>query len=133
METQYQDEQDVQRKIMIVDDDKNMYEMYELKFKKEWFDVMVCVNGLDALSKVSEFKPDVILLDVMMPQMDGFETLRAIKELTTTIKSKIIMFSNINTKKDIEKWYELGADEYIVKANCTPKEIVSIVNLVLEK
>ena len=133
MENQYEDEAQTQKKIMIVDDDKNMYEMYELKFQKEWFIVMVCVNWLDALTKVTDFKPDVILLDVMMPQMDGFETLRAIKELTTTIKSKIIMFSNINTKKDIEKWYELWADEYIVKANCTPKEIVNIVNLVLEK
>lgn len=119
-------------KIMIVDDDKNMYEMYELKFKKEWYQVMVCVNGLDALTKVSEFKPDVILLDVMMPQMDGFETLRAIKELTTTIQSKIIMFSNINTKQEIERGYELGADEYVVKANCTPKEIVDIVSMLVK-
>lgn len=123
----------IQKKIMIVDDDRNMYEMYELKFKKEWFDVLVCINWLDALTKVSEFRPDLILLDVMMPQMDWFETLRAIKELTTTIKSKIIMFSNINTKKEIEKWYALWADEYIVKANCTPREIVNIVNMILEK
>lgn len=121
------------KKIMIVDDDKNIYEMYELKFKKEWFDVVVCINWLDAVVKLLEFKPDIILLDIMMPQMDWFETLRAIKELTTTINSKIIIFSNINTKKDIEKWYELWADKYIVKANCTPKEIVDIVNQMLLK
>lgn len=127
------DQKKYSKKIMIVDDDRSMYEMYELKFKKEWFDVMVCINWLDALSKVSEFKPDLILLDVMMPQMDWFETLKAIKQLTTTIKSKIIMFSNINTKKDIEKGYELWADEYIVKANCTPREIVNIVNIMLNK
>ena len=121
------------QKIMIVDDDKNIYEMYELKFQKEWFDVMVCINWLEALSKVSDFKPDLILLDVMMPQMDWFETLRAIKELTTTIHSKIIMFSNINTQKDIDKWYESWADEYIVKSNCTPKEIVNLAKIMLQE
>lgn len=125
--------QDIKKKILIVDDDKNIYEMYELKFKKEWFDVIISNNWLDALCKVVEYRPDVILLDVMMPQMDWFETLRAIKELTTTIDSKIIMFSNINSKAEIEKWYEYWADEYIVKANCTPKEIVDIVKLLLNK
>jgi len=64
---------------------------------------MVCVNGLEALSKITSFKPDIILLDVMMPQMDGFETLKVIKELTTTLQPKIVMFSNINNKKNIEK------------------------------
>lgn len=120
------------QKIMIVDDDRNIYEMYELKFKKEWYDVLVCINGLNALTKISEFQPDVILLDVMMPQMDGFETLKAIKELTTTLRSKIIMFSNINSKKEIEKWYQLGADQYIVKANSTPKEMVETINKILK-
>lgn len=126
-------QENYQKKIMIVDDDKDMYDMYSLKFQKEWYEVLVAKNGLDALTKVVEFKPDIILLDVMMPQMDGFETLKAIKELTTTINSKIIMFSNINTKRDIEKWYELWADEYIVKANCTPREIVEVVNNMLQE
>ncbi len=119
------------KKIMIVDDDRSMYEMYELKFKKEWFEVLVCVNGLDALSQVTQFRPDCILLDVMMPQMDGFEVLKTIKNLTTTLHPKIIMFSNISSKSDIDKWYMLWADDYIVKANCTPKEIIDIVNSIL--
>ena len=120
-----------QKKIMIVDDDENIYEMYRLKFEKEWFTVLVCKNGLIALSKLTDFKPDLILLDIMMPEMNGFETLSAIKELTTTIDSKIIIFSNINNKNDIIKWMHIWADDYIVKADVTPKEIVKKVKTML--
>ncbi len=113
------------KKIMIVEDDASIYEMYKLKFEMEWFEVLVCDNWLKALSKITDFKPDVLLIDIMMPQMDGFETLKAIKELTSTLrKTKIIILSNLNSLKDVEKWYELWADEYILKAAVTPKELI---------
>lgn len=111
------------KKIMIVEDDINTYEMYKIKFEKEWFKVLVSTNWLDALTKMVDFKPDVILLDIMMPSMDGFETLSAIKNLTTTIDAKIIICSNLNDKKNIVRWFEIWADDYLVKANVTPNEI----------
>ncbi len=120
------------KKIMIVEDDINTYEMYSLKFKKEWFEVLVSTNWLDALTKLVDFKPDVILLDIMMPSMDGFETLTAIKELTTTINAKIIICSNLNDKKNIVRWFEIWADDYLVKANVTPNEIYERVKKLLK-
>ncbi len=120
------------KKIMIVEDDINTYEMYSLKLKKEWFEVLVSTNWLDALTKLVDFKPDVILLDIMMPSMDGFETLTAIKELTTTINAKIIICSNLNDKKNIVRWFEIWADDYLVKANVTPNEIYERVKKLLK-
>ena len=120
------------KKIMIVEDDINTYEMYSLKFKKEWFEVLVSTNLLDALTKLVDFKPDVILLDIMMPSMDGFETLTAIKQLTTTINAKIIICSNLNDKKNIVRWFEIWADDYLVKANVTPNEIYERVKKLLK-
>ena len=110
-------------KILIVEDDLNTQEMYKIKFLKEWFDVLTSNNWLDSLTKLSDFKPDIILLDIMMPSMDWFETLRAIKDLTTTIKSKIIICSNLNDKKNILKWFEIWADDYVFKANITPGDL----------
>lgn len=120
------------KKIMIVEDDINTYEMYSLKFKKEWFEVLVSTDWLDALTKLVDFKPDVILLDIMMPSMDGFETLTAIKELTTTINAKIIICSNLNDKKNIVRWFEIWADDYLVKANVNPNEIYERVKKLLK-
>ncbi len=113
------------KKIMIVEDDSSISEMYKLKFEKEWFEVLVCDNWLLALSKINDFRPFIILLDIMMPQMDWFETLKAMKELTTTFNNtKIIIFSNLNSSKDIEKWFLFWADDYILKSDITPRELV---------
>ncbi len=119
------------KKILIVEDDSNLSEMYKIKFQKEWFDVDVSENWFDALVKIQNFKPDVILLDIMMPDIDWFETLRVIRE-QTSLNTKIIMFSNLNRKEDIDKALELWADDYLIKANITPKEAVDRVNKILE-
>lgn len=110
-------------KILIVEDDINLSEMYKIKFQKEWFEVQVSDNWFDALVTIQNFKPDVILLDIMMPDIDWFETLKVIRE-QTSFDTKIIMFSNLNRKDDIDKALNLWADDYLIKANVTPKEAV---------
>lgn len=111
------------KKILLVEDDVSLSDMYRLKFEKEWFEVKVSENWFDALVKIQEFRPDVILLDIMMPDIDWFETLEVIRK-QTTLDTKIIMFSNLNRKDDIDKALELGADDYLIKANVTPREAV---------
>ena len=120
------------KRIMIVEDDLNTSDMYRLKFEKNNFKVLVSNNWLDALTKLVDFNPDIILLDIMMPSMNWFETLSAIKELTTTINAKIIICSNLSDKKDILKWFEIWADDYLVKANVTPTEIFERVKKLLK-
>ncbi len=109
-------------KVLIVEDDMELAQMYRLKFEKEWFQVKIADNWFTAVTLVTEFEPNAILLDIMMPSMDWFETLRVIRELAPSLDCKIIMFSNLNSKEDIEKCMSRWADAYLLKANTTPKE-----------
>lgn len=111
-------------KILIVEDDNELATMYKLKFEKEWFHVKIADNGFTAVTGVTEFNPNIILLDIMMPSMDWFETLRIIRELAPSLECKIIMFSNLNSKDDIDKCMSLWADAYLLKAEITPKQAV---------
>lgn len=120
-------------KILIIDDDIFLLEMYSIKFQEAGFDLEVAKNGEEALSKLSnkEYSPEVILLDVLMPSLDGFELLKNIKENHITPGTKIIMLSNLSQKEDIEKCMSLGADDYIVKAHHTPSEVVEKIKAIL--
>ena len=82
---------------------------------------------MNAVTDVTTFVPDVILLDIMMPYMDGFETLRTIRQLAPSLRTKIIMFSNLNSPNDVEKCRALGADDYLVKADTTPKQALDAI------
>ena len=113
------------RKILIVEDDMTISTLYRIKFEKEGYIVKVSNNGMDAVANVMEFSPDVILLDIMMPGMDGFEILRVIRELAPSLKTKIIMFSNLNRQSDIDRCLQNGADGYLLKADNTPADAVN--------
>ena len=111
------------KKLLIIEDDKVLNEMYAMKFTKEWYDVESAYEWLEWLSKVVSFKPNLILLDIMMPSMNGFETLKAIKSQTSS-NCKIIIFTNIVDKDKINKAIEMWADDYLIKADTTPKNAV---------
>jgi len=114
----------VGKKVMIVEDDVTLGEMYKMKFDREGFETKLCVDGFDAISSALEFKPDAILLDIMMPDMNGFETLDVIKK-QTGMNTKIIMFSNLDGQTDIDKCIKAWADWYLVKAQTTPAQAVN--------
>lgn len=118
-------------KILIVDDDVFLLDMYSLKFKEAGFQVEVAENGEAAIKKIKEINPGVILLDVVMPKMDGLETLRQIKKDKIAEGAKIIVLTNLGQKEDIEKGLKLGADDYIVKAHFTPTEVLNKVKALL--
>ena len=118
------------KKILIIEDDQILNEMYSIKFIKEWFNVTPAYNWLDWLTKISTLNPDVILLDIMMPWMNWFETLETIKQQSSS-KCKIIMFTNIIDKDKIEKAMKMWADEYLIKSDTTPKDAVEKVNKLL--
>lgn len=111
------------KKLLIIEDDKVLNDMYSTKFTKEWFKVESAYEWLSGLSKVASFNPDVILLDIMMPSMNGFETLEAIKSHTSS-NCKIIIFTNIVDKDKINKAIEMWADDYLIKADTTPRDAV---------
>jgi DNA-binding response OmpR family regulator len=120
------------KKLLIIEDDKILSEMYTLKFTKEGFEVESAYNGIEGLAKVASFNPDAILLDIMMPTMNGFDTLQSIKSQTSS-NCKIIIFTNIIDKDKINEAIKMWADDYLIKADTTPKDAVDKVNEYIEK
>lgn len=121
-----------QYKILIIDDDPFLSEIYSLKFKLSGFEVFTAVNGEKALEAVKENIPDVILLDLVMPKMDGFETLAALRKISELDKTAIIVFSNLGQKEDVDRGYRLGANDYLIKTRFTPSEVVEKVRGLLK-
>lgn len=112
-------------KVLIVDDDKFLVNMYSIKFGKKNFDVDSAVSGEEALSKLKGgYSPDIILLDIIMPGMDGFDVLETIKKNNLIPNCLIVMLTNQGQLTDIEKAKSLGVGGYIIKATTIPSEVV---------
>lgn len=118
------------KKILIVEDDLDIADLYKLKFEKEWFEVQSVFDWFQATLTVQHFVPDVILLDIMMPDLDGYETLKILKS-NSSHRAKIVMFSNLNNPADINKALELWADGYILKASTSPAQAVDKVKEII--
>lgn len=111
-------------KILIVEDDPTLLEMYSLKLQEEGFAFFTAPDGDEGLEIALKEKPDVILLDIMMPKMDGFAVLVELKKNEETKNIPVLMLSNLGQKNDVTKGKELGAEDYIVKASMTPTQVV---------
>ncbi len=112
-------------KILLVDDDRLMVRMYQGKFEDDGFNVAVAVDGQMGLEKALEFKPDLILLDIMMPNINGLEMLKKLKSNDTTNKIPVILLTNVGgSDEDVERGLSLGAVAYLVKAHYDAKDVV---------
>ena len=112
------------QRILIIDDDPLIARMYENKLKVDGYDVDVAVNGEEALSRALHHRPDLIFLDIMMPKMNGVETLKHLKANTHTQDIPVIILTNLGDREDdIEKAKELGALDYLVKSKISLKEL----------
>lgn len=120
-------------KILLVEDDAMLLEMYTLKFKEGGFEIVTATDGEAGLALSKTENPDIILLDIMMPKMDGFAVLAEIKKDSKTASIPVLLLSNLGQKSDIEKGKELGADDYVVKASLTPAQVVEKVKSYLSK
>jgi two-component system alkaline phosphatase synthesis response regulator PhoP len=121
------------KKILLAEDEKMIADMYSTKFTLEGYDVAVAHDGAEALAKAKAEKPDIMLLDIIMPKLDGFATLKAVREDADLKATPVILLTNLGQEDDIKKGKELGADDYFVKANHSPQEIVEKVTTVLAK
>ncbi|MEK9165948.1 MAG: response regulator [Patescibacteria group bacterium] len=119
-------------KAMLVEDDLTLARIYKTKLTKSGFDVLHVCNGKECLEKASEFKPDIILLDVIIPRLDGFAVLQELKSNSRTRKIPVIMLTNLAQNEDMEKGKKLGACNYLVKSNLTPAELIKKVEAVLK-
>jgi len=121
------------KKILIIEDDPFLSEMYSAKFIESGFETEVATDGKMGLIKVKSIQPDLILLDIVLPKMDGFEVLKKIKEDESMKDIPVVLLTNLGQKNEVEKGLSLGADEYIIKAHFTPTAVVTKVKEILNK
>lgn len=121
------------RKILIVEDDSFISDIYRVKFSEEGFAVDLAENGIEALKNIEKNVPDIILLDIIMPYMDGMELLRNIRKNESWKKIPIVILTNISEKEKIDESMENEVSGYLVKSNFTPSEVVDKINSLLKK
>lgn len=120
-------------KILLVEDDLFLRDLYVSKLKKEGFEnVLVAGNGEEGLEMINKNIPDLVMLDIILPQMSGFDVLEKVKKDDNLSQIPIILLTNLGQKEDVEKGYKLGADDYIIKANFTPQQVVEKIQKVLD-
>jgi DNA-binding response OmpR family regulator len=102
-------------KILVADDDKDMRRMVELTFTDEPFELVFAVDGQEAVERFLDVNPDIVLLDVRMPRMDGFQACRAIRETLGNKNVVIIMLTSLSEGDDLKSGFQGGADDYITK------------------
>jgi len=110
--------------VIIVEDDKFYGNIYKTKLAKAKFEAVVAGNGEEAIEMARKRKPDLILLDLVMPIKDGFQTLKELKADSNLKDVKVVVLSNLSQQEDVKKAKELGASDYLVKTNMSIKEVM---------
>ncbi len=119
--------------VLIVEDDIFLSNIYKTKFEMEGFKVSVSDNGEAGLQDVQKKKPDIVMLDILLPKMDGFVVLEHLKSDKATKDIPVILLTNLGQKDDVEKGLQLGAADYLIKAHFKPSETVSKIRAVLKQ
>ena len=115
------------KKIFIVEDEKILGEMYESTLKSQGFEIKIIRDGESAIQEVKKEKPDLILLDLLLPKISGKEVLKNLKSEPETKNIPVFILTNYDTPEDREMGNNLGAEKYILKTSITPKEIGEMV------
>ena len=120
-------------KILLVEDDTFLLGMYASKFELEGFKVILAEDGEKAVRAATKERPDIILLDIILPKLDGFEVLKQLKADIATAKIPVILLTNISQRDEIEKGLKMGAEDYLIKAHFMPSEVVEKIKKTLQK
>ena len=120
------------KNILIIEDDKFLRELIVQKLIKEGYTISEAIDGEEGIKKIRDEKPALILLDLILPGIDGFEVLAKMKEDPALSPIPVIILSNLGHKEDVEKGLKLGAVDYLIKAHFTPGEIIEKIKAVLK-
>jgi DNA-binding response OmpR family regulator len=118
-------------KILIVEDDRFLRELIARKLRNEGYEVIEAVEGEEGLKRIKEEKPDLVLLDLILPGIDGFEVLESAKKDSEIASIPVIILSNLGQREEIERGLKLGAIDYLIKAHFTPGEIIEKIKNIL--
>ena len=117
------------KSILLIEDDPFLIDIYTTKLKEAGFGVEVASDGESAVRKTKEKKPDLVILDIVLPNVDGWEVLKQIKAEFKNLK--VIILSNLGQKEEVEKGMKLGATKYLIKAHYIPSQVVEEIKKVL--
>ena len=118
--------------VLIVEDENSLSEAYQMILQQGGYNVRVAYDGLQALEVTKTFEPDLILLDLRMPHMDGVEFLRHYNLKKEHPKVKVVVFSNYDMQKEVDEAYKLGAHRYVLKTWASPRELLQLVQATLD-
>ena len=119
-------------KILLIEDDSFLLNMYATKFEIENFNVVVAEDGEKGLEAALTENPDIILLDIMLPKINGFDVLKQIKNDQTVANIPVILLTNLSQKDDIDKGLAMGAIDFLIKAHFMPSEVVEKIKKILK-
>ncbi len=122
-----------QYKILLVEDEPDIAEIYSIKLAVEGFNVLVASNGAVAIEKIKEESPDLTLLDLVMPDTDGYEALKLIRKEKLASSMLIYIWSNLTQAEEIEKAKKLGANGYLIKSDYTPSKLAELIKKIFKK
>ncbi len=122
-----------QKKILLVEDDENLASVYITRLQAEGFSVRRVANGEDALAAALEFRPDLVVLDVMMPKVSGFDVLDIIRNTPETANLRVIMLTALSQEADKQKAESLGVDDYLVKSQVVIADVIERIKFHLSK
>ncbi len=121
------------QRIAIIEDEPSICELYKIKFEKEGYEVQVAGNGIEGLRLIESFKPHIVLLDLLMPQMNGDEMLQKLRETEWGRSIKVIILTNVSRLEAPDNLNGLGISRYIVKAELTATQVAEVVKEELAK
>lgn len=123
----------MKQRILVIEDDAFLASLILRALEKVDFDVKLALDGEEALEKIEKQIPDFILLDLILPGIDGFELLKKLKKSSRTKQIPVIILSNLGSQNEIKKGLKLGAEAYLIKANILPEEMVKKVKEILQQ
>lgn len=118
--------------VLLVEDDTFLANIYKTKFEMENFKVTVAENGESGLEEMKKKRPQIVLLDILLPKLDGFAVLEKMKADKELKEIPVILLTNLGQKDDVEKGLEMGAVDYLIKAHFKPSEVVEKVRKILK-
>jgi DNA-binding response OmpR family regulator len=122
-----------QKKILLVEDDDFLVQMYATKLELENYTVIMATDGAKGLKLALKEKPDLVLLDLNLPIMDGFQVLEALKKDPETKAIPVLVLTNYGQKENVDKCLNLGAEDYLIKAHFVPSEVVARIKKILNQ
>lgn len=120
------------RKILIIEDNADIQQLYRYAFESGGYSVKTSNDGLSGINDAVDFLPDIILLDIMMPEMNGYQVLRALKD-NTSLEIPVIIVSNLTQEQEKQKALQLGADMYLIKSDYEGLDLVAKIDAFLDK